>query len=174
MPRGRKNAAFSQITAVTLFFKNLSSHSVLSINDIQLSAVSSKHNPTMPDPTPKIITFQPVVLPDNHRVTLELEVSNLPGSMFNIMFMPDLADAPPGPPADQPGSYPDVELSILDSRRRQVAALLIVEHREPRTALTLHLRAPNPQEQYIARVEMTLNNEAIDTVEASFTLHQPA
>jgi hypothetical protein len=31
MPRGRKNAAFSQITAVTLFFKNLSSHSVLSI-----------------------------------------------------------------------------------------------------------------------------------------------
>jgi hypothetical protein len=62
-------------------------------------------------------------------------------------------------------------MSILDSQRREVASLIIIEHREPRTALTLHLRAPDVQEQYTARAAIIFNQEILDVVEIPFTLH---
>lgn len=131
----------------------------------------------MTQPLPKITALHPVVLPDNRRITLELTVENLPVTFANVLLtMPDeLASAPGGPARPAPGApspYPNVELSILDSQRREVASLFIVEHKEDYTALTLHLRAPNPAEPYLARAEMTRNGQTLDVVEAPFTLHQ--
>jgi hypothetical protein len=139
----------------------------------------------MTDNPPKITTLQPVVLPDRRRITMQMVVDNLPASGAggscgvnfestmtpapNIQLFPDnteLTDAT----ADV--TYPDIELSIVDSSRREVASLLIIEHREPVTSLTLHLRSPQPQEQYTACARMTLNNETLEVVEVPFSLGQ--
>ncbi|MFN8453133.1 MAG: hypothetical protein U0401_00425 [Anaerolineae bacterium] len=126
---------------------------------------------------PRIASLNPVVLEDNRRVTLELVVEDLPTTAAHIAFiMPDMLDAPPArpakPEANAPSPYPNLELSILNSRRQQIATLFIVEHKEPFTALTLHLRSPDPQEPYTARAEMTYQNEMIDELETPFALHQ--
>jgi hypothetical protein len=125
---------------------------------------------------PTIASLRPVVLSDNRRVTMELVVENLPTLFANIAFnMPDSFDPPlakPPRPADTPSPYPNLELSILNSRRQQVASLFIVEHKERETSLTMHLRQPDGQEQYTARAEMTYMDEIIDVVETPFTLHQ--
>jgi hypothetical protein len=99
--------------------------------------------------------------------------------------MPDIASAqrpvgdpfepaparPPKPADNTPGPYPNVELSILNSLRQQIASLFIVEHKEKFTALTLHLSNPDLQENYSARAEMTYQDEIIDAVEVPFTLN---
>ena len=125
---------------------------------------------------PRIASLKPVVFEDQRRVTLEMVVQDLPSTISNIMFMPDLSDTPPTrPPKPEQGTtspYPNVELSILDSRRQQVASLFIVEHKEMHTSLTLHLSSPDPQEHYIARAEMTFNDKTIDVVEVPFVLNQ--
>ena len=126
---------------------------------------------------PTIASLKPVVLADNRRVTLEMVVDNLPTIFANIAFtMPDMLDSPPTrppkPAADTPSPYPNVELSLLNSRRQQIASLFIVEHKEKFTSLTLHLTAPDVQEQYIARAEMTYQDEIIDVAETPFSLHQ--
>jgi hypothetical protein len=127
--------------------------------------------------TPKIASFNPVVLQDNRRVTLEMVVDNLPTVFSNVAFsMPDLSEngpaAPPKPDTSAPSPFPDVELSILNSGRQQIASLLIVEHKEQRTALTLHLRQPDLTEQYTARAEMTYQDKTLDVVEVPFRLNQ--
>jgi len=123
----------------------------------------------------KIASLQPIVLPDKRRVTLEMTVENLPASFSNIMFMmPDIATAPTRPAKpdpDAPSPYPNIELSILNGRRQQVASLFIIEHSEKQTALTLHLSSPDPNEHYIARAEMTYNDETLDIIETPFTLN---
>lgn len=126
---------------------------------------------------PRIATLSPIVLEDNRRVTLELVVENLPTTTANVAFMmPELLDSPPTrpakPAANTPSPYPNLELSILNSRRQQIASLFIVEHKERFTALTIHLRAPDPREPYTARAEMTYQDETIDVLETTFTLHQ--
>jgi hypothetical protein len=125
---------------------------------------------------PRIASLKPVVLEDHRRVTLEMVVQDLPSTISNIMFMPDLSDAPPTrPPRPDPGAvspYPNVELSILNSQRQQIASLFIVEHKEMHIALTLHLSSPDSQEQYIARAEMIFNDEIIDVVEVPFALNR--
>lgn len=131
----------------------------------------------MTEKKPIIASLQPVVLADNRRVTLELVVENLPAVFANIAFtMPDMLDEPPAKPpkpaAGAPSPYPNIELSILNSRRQQIASLFIVEHKEKFTSLTLHLSSANVQEQYTARAEMTYMDEVIDVVETPFTLHQ--
>ena len=132
----------------------------------------------MSNKQPKIISFKPIVLEDNRRVILAMVVEGLatPASN-NMLLMPDLPGEPPsaGPPKqdpDAPSPYPNVELSILNSRRQQLASLFIVEHKEKHTDLTLHLPHPEPQEQYTARAEMTYNEEIIDVIEAPFELNQ--
>lgn len=124
----------------------------------------------------KIASLQPIVLADKRRVTLEMTVENLPATFSNITFtMPDIATAPSGPPKpdpDAPSPYPNIELSILNERRQQVASLYIVEHNEKQTALTLHLPSPDPNARYIARAEMTYNDETLDVIEIPFTLNQ--
>lgn len=120
---------------------------------------------------PKISRLQPTVLPDNRRITFEIEVAGLPTTFSNVMLMPDiLPPQKPNPAAASP--YPDIELSILNSRRQQIVSMIVVEHNETRTSLTLHLPAADPQEQYIARAEMSYQDEIIDVVEVPFSLHQ--
>jgi hypothetical protein len=126
---------------------------------------------------PRIASLNPVVLEDNRRVTLEMVVAGLPTVSANIAFiMPDILDSPPArppkPAANTPSPYPNIELSILNSQRQQIKSLFIVEHKEEFTTLTMHLPAPDLQEQYTARAEMTYQDEVIDVVETPFMLHQ--
>jgi hypothetical protein len=131
----------------------------------------------MNDNQAKITALQPVVLADNRRVTLELEVTGLPAAFSNVMLMPDIftggSTPPPKPDPAAATPYPDIELSILNSRRQQIVSLVVVEHKEPHISLTLHLPAADLDEQYTARAEMTYQDEIIDAVEVPFRLHQP-
>ncbi|MFC1976551.1 hypothetical protein ACFLXQ_09145 [Chloroflexota bacterium] len=124
---------------------------------------------------PKITSLHPIVLADNRRVTFEMVVDNLPAMSSNVFFtMPDIPDTPPTPPKpdpDAPSPYPNIELSILNNQRQQVASLFIVEHKEKHTSLTLHLSAPDPQEQYTARAEITHQDQTLDVVEMPFNLN---
>lgn len=140
--------------------------------------------------TPKIAVLNPVVLPDNRRVMMEMVVENLPNTgaggscainFFDAPASPGTAqlDVPPpagnGDSARTPSEYPDVELSILNGKRQEIASLLIVEHKEAVTSLTLHLRtAPDAADTYTARAHMTLNQQPIATVEVPFELNQQA
>ena len=131
----------------------------------------------MTGPKPSISSLQPIILEDNRRVTFEMVVENLPTMVSNVMFtMPDRSDTPPTtpPPPDPnaPSPYPNIELSILNSHRQQVATLFIVEHKEKHTSLTLHIPSPDSQEQYTARAEMTHQDQILDVVEVPFTLSQ--
>jgi hypothetical protein len=104
-------------------------------------------------------------------------VENLPTAFSNVsLMMPDLAEnRPPAalkPEAVPASAYPNIELSILNRRGQVVAATFIVEHKEEYTALTLHLRAPDPQEQYIARGEMIYQEQSLQVVEIPFVLNQ--
>lgn len=126
---------------------------------------------------PRIASLHPIVLADNRRVTLELVVENLPAAFANVMLaMPDMpASSAPRPPRADPNApspYPNIELSILNRHRQQIASLFIVEHQEKHTSLTLHLTAPDVNEAYIARAEMIYNEETLDVVEVPFSLHQ--
>jgi hypothetical protein len=129
---------------------------------------------------PKITSLQPMVLADNRRVTFEMVVDNLPDMSPHVFFtmpdmsgMPDMSNTPPTPPKSDPDTspYPDIELSILDNQRQPVANLFIVEHKERRTSLTLHLPAPDSQEQYTARAEITHQEQTLDVVEVPFRLN---
>jgi len=108
-----------------------------------------------------------------------MTVEDLPNTFSNVaLMMPDLAgnrppQPPPKPDPDAPSPYPNIQLSVLNSRHQQVATLFIIEHKEAFTSLTLHLRtAPTVDEQYIAKAEMTYQDETIDVVEVSFKLNQ--
>ncbi|RMF02659.1 MAG: hypothetical protein D6768_07710 [Chloroflexi bacterium] len=140
---------------------------------------------------PKITVLNPVVLPDNRRVMMEMVVENLPNAGAGSSCAVNFFDAPPvspgtvqpdvppaagnGDAARTPSEYPDVELSILNGQRQEIASLLIVEHKEAVTSLTLHLRSvPNPADTYTARAHMTLNQQPIATVEVPFELNPQA
>ena len=126
-------------------------------------------------PSPKITSLTPIVLADKRRVMLELTVENLPSLFSNVtLTMPDIASGAATPPAkpdpNAPSPYPNVELLILNGQRQEIASIYIVEHREASMTLTLHLRRPNVNENYIARAEMSYQHETIDVKEVPFTL----
>jgi hypothetical protein len=121
---------------------------------------------------PRITALQPLVLDDNHRVMMELVVEDLPTPPNVMLTLPDAVPSPPPKSdPDAPSPYPDIELSILDSRRQQVRSLLIIEHKERATNLTLHIPAPDPTEQYTARAAMTHQHQIVQVVEIPFRLH---
>ncbi len=143
----------------------------------------------MSDKKFKISTLQPAVLPDNRRVTLEMTVEGLPNALnggfaacgvnrsANVSFFPDMSNEVTGPPSppqpNEASQYPNVELSILNSRRQQVVNMFIIEHKEQNTALTLHLPATaTPQERYTARAEISFGDEIVDVTETPFILNQ--
>ena len=130
----------------------------------------------MTNKKPTITRLEPVVLADNRRVQLELVVENLPDQFANVnFFMPDTFNGPrppsTSPDASTPSPYPDIELCILNRQRQEMVCLFIVEHKESHTALTLHLPAPDAGEQYIARAEMTYQEQTLQVVEIPFTLN---
>jgi hypothetical protein len=105
----------------------------------------------------------------------ELVVDDLPNLFSNVsLTMPGFTapEGPAAPAANTPSPYPNIELSILNSQRHEVAAVFIMEHKEKYTSLTLHLRSPDLNEQYIARAEMTYQDKTLDVVEVPFTLDQ--
>ena len=126
---------------------------------------------------PSIASLNPVVLSDQRRVMMELVVENLPTQLANVtLAIPgeptSSSTADPGPieRSSSPSPYPNVELTIINSQGKTVAATFIVEHQEEFTNLTLHLREPNLQEKYIARAEMTYQKDVLDVIEVPFTL----
>ena len=132
----------------------------------------------MTQKTPKIASLKPIAYQDNRRVMLEMVVENLPTIFSNVAFtMPGTTSStpqqPPKPEADSPSPYPNIELSIFNSQGHEVATLFIVEHKEEYTALTMHLRAPDVDEQYTAKATMTYQSNILDVVEVPFTLNQP-
>ena len=66
--------------------------------------------------------------------------------------------------------YPDVTLCILDQDGNEIATTFIVEHKESELDFTLHLRTFEPGATYVARAEMTRNNEIIQTVHVPIEL----
>jgi len=80
-------------------------------------------------------------------------------------------DSDPTPGDDRPPSpFPDVALSILDRHGTEVSGTFVIEHKEPDSDFTLHLRTVEPGAPYVARAEMTLNDEVIQVVEVPFEL----
>lgn len=129
--------------------------------------------------TPKIASLNPIVMPDNRRIMFELVVEGLPNLFSNVdLMMPDLspnrpASPPPKPDADTPSPYPNIELTVLNAKKQQLATLFIVEHKEAHTSLTLHLRmAPDIEQDYTARAEMVYQGQTLDVIEIPFRLHQ--
>ena len=131
----------------------------------------------MTTPKPKIASLTPVVLPDQRRVMLELVVENLPTITTNVTLnIPGEAGS-----TDQPTEHPlpgandpNVDVTIINSQGRTVASTFIVEHREEAVQLTLHLRQPDLNDRYIARAEVTYQEDVLDVVETSFTLTEAA
>jgi hypothetical protein len=145
-----------------------------------------------------IESFIPQPMWDGRRVALTLHVSGLPaygpGSHFlNFIDMPNdeaeteqpgaadrRAEVVPSPPsaaseeskpASQerpPSPYPDVTLGILDPDGNLIATTYIVEHKEPDLEFTLHVPAIEPGTTYVARAEMTMNDEIIQVAEVPF------
>jgi hypothetical protein len=141
----------------------------------------------------RIESFIPQPEWDGRRVALILRVSGLPaygpGSHFlNFIDMPNdeteteeaaarRAEVAPSPPSEEsqpasqerpPSSYPDVTLGILDPDGNSIATTYIVEHKEPDLEFTLHVPAMEPGTTYVARAEMTMNDEIIQVAEVPF------
>jgi len=68
--------------------------------------------------------------------------------------------------------YPDVTVSILDQCGNEIATTYIVEHKEPELDFTLHLITFEPGASYVARAEMKIHDEVIQTVQVPFELSE--
>ncbi|MCB0210289.1 MAG: hypothetical protein KDJ52_13210 [Anaerolineae bacterium] len=122
---------------------------------------------------PNIALLNPIVFSDKRRVLLELAVENLPTRSANVTLdIPGESkpDSSASEPTSAPSSYPNIELAIIDSRGKTAATAFIVEHHEPLVHLTLHLRQPDLAEQYVARAEMSYQENVLQVVEVPFTL----
>ncbi|MFQ5575838.1 MAG: hypothetical protein ACE5G8_02490 [Anaerolineae bacterium] len=120
----------------------------------------------MADAGPQFNSLEPVVL-DHYRVQLNLETVNFP-PVSNITFT---LDSPTSSPVTGESPYPTVELSLLDSERNPVAQTTIIEHQETHLSLTLHIRRPQPDAEYIARAEMIRNRRVVNSLSKSFILN---
>ncbi|GAB4547006.1 MAG: hypothetical protein Kow0063_41600 [Anaerolineae bacterium] len=94
----------------------------------------------------------------------------------NVTLFTDTSASDPAAPGDEraPSPFPDVTLSIFDPSGREVASTYIVEHKEPELDFTLHLSAAEPGAAYLARAEMRMNDEVIQTVQVAFELKEEA
>ena len=87
-----------------------------------------------------------IPLPDMKRVTVEMELS----------------------PSTE---HPNLDISILSTEGEVVANMFVVEARDQVMALTLHLRQPEPQALYTARLAVLRGEETLDQREVTFRLH---
>jgi hypothetical protein len=127
----------------------------------------------------RIESFDAQPLPDRRRVTLMLRVSGLPA--YGLGAGPRPIDFPDVLPAAQkaeegtgtqrpPTPYPDVTLSILDEYGHVVATTYVVEHKDPELEFTLHLPASQPGSLFLARAEMTKDDELIQEARVPFEM----
>ncbi len=69
-------------------------------------------------------------------------------------------------------SSPNLALTLRDPEGTTVSTMFIIEAREPYQSLTLHLRQPpRAQEQYRLEIELSRDEEVLDTRLLSFALH---
>ena len=86
-----------------------------------------------------------IPLPDMKRVTVEMELS----------------------PSTE---HPHLDISILSTEGELVANMFVVEARDQVMALTLHLRQPEPEALYTARLAVLRGEETLDQCETTFAL----
>lgn len=65
---------------------------------------------------------------------------------------------------------PNVRLSCIDADGREAAEMLLVEWKEPYISMTMHLRSPKPDAEYIFRAEVARDDQLLDTKEQPFQL----
>jgi len=99
----------------------------------------------MPAEDVSILKLRAIPLPDMKRVTVQMELSPF-------------------------AEYPDLDISILSPEGEIVANMFVVEARDPIMALTLHLRQPEPEALYTARLAVLREEETLDQHEVTFDL----
>lgn len=68
-------------------------------------------------------------------------------------------------------SSPNLALTLVDPDGTMVSTMFIIEAREPYQSLTLHLRQPpRAEEQYRLEIELSRDEEVLDTRLLSFAL----
>jgi hypothetical protein len=90
-----------------------------------------------------------IPLPDMKRVTVKMELSPFT-------------------------EYPDLDISILSTEGEVVANMFVMEARDQVMALTLHLRQPEPEALYTARLIVLRGEETLDQREVTFALRAEA
>ena len=94
-----------------------------------------------------IIKLRAIPLPDMKRVTVEIELSPLT-------------------------EHPNLDISILSTEGEVAANMFVVEARDQVMSLTLHLRQPQPEALYTARLRVLRGEETLDQREVTFNLHR--
>jgi len=101
----------------------------------------------MPAEDVSILKLRAIPLPDMKRVTVEMELSP---------FV----------------EHPNLDISILSSEGEVVANMFVVEARDQVMTLTLHLRQPEPEALYTARLVVLREEEILDQHEVTFNLRK--
>jgi len=65
---------------------------------------------------------------------------------------------------------PNVRMACLDAEGREVADMLLVEWQESYISMTMHLREPKPDAEYVFRAEVARVEELWDTQDYPFLL----
>jgi hypothetical protein len=99
----------------------------------------------MPPESVSIRKLRAIPLPDMKRVTVEMELSP---------FV----------------EHPNLDISILSPEGEMVANMFVIEAREQVMTLTLHLRQPEPEALYTARLTVLREEETLDQHEVTFNL----
>jgi hypothetical protein len=101
----------------------------------------------MPSEGVSIRKLRAIPLPDKKRVTVEIELSPF-------------------------AEHPDLDISILSLKGEVIANMFVVEARDQVMALTLHLRQPEPEALYTARLTVLRREETLDQGETTFALRR--
>jgi len=99
----------------------------------------------MPSEGISIRKLRAIPLPDMKRVTVEMELSPFT-------------------------EHPNLDISILSPEGEVVANMFVVEARDQVMTLTLHLRQPEPEALYTARLVVLREEETLDQHEVTFNL----
>ncbi|NIO67552.1 MAG: hypothetical protein GTN71_00430 [Anaerolineae bacterium] len=97
----------------------------------------------MPSEGVSIRKLRAIPLPDMKRVTVEMELSPF-------------------------AEHPNLDISILSPEGEVIANMFVVEARDQVMALTLHLRQPEPEALYTARLKVLKGEETLDQREITF------
>ncbi len=65
---------------------------------------------------------------------------------------------------------PNVRIACLDAEGVEVADMLLVEWQDAYISMTMHLRQPNPGDDYTLRAEVARDEALLDSLDYPFTL----